>query len=234
MAYVVDLISYVQSWVCTDETADDGTPDVVITDCMTNGVLTTSCDELKEGTINLKVTVGVAPSLVNSLSIRIYCEEAMTPGNNSIYPYTDANSVSPTNAVSEAYDSEGWVEHVLSGALLAELYDDSGSFSLRLAADGGAKSKVSEVEIDMDWDGPEINGISRDKDGVVLGSCECFLLKVTSGTVWEVADQVTSHSSTGVYQFIVPSEVQDFVIAFYKADSPDVMDITEIVNGVLP
>jgi len=240
MAYSVDLITLVQSWICTNETADDGTPDAIITDCMTNAVTAVDCDELKEGTVNLKVTVGFDPSLINTLKIQIYCDEAMTVGNNTIMPYTDADSVDNTYGVETYYGSTGWKEHDLSANLIAQLGNQSESFSLRLASEDLAKTKVSEVQIDVDWDQPMVSGITRDGDptsenfGDPLGSVECYLLKVVSSSEYEFVDHVTSHATTGAYSLGGHSTTADYVVAFYKDDTSDVMDLTEKVNAVVP
>jgi len=201
MAYDIIGISAVEAWTAASEYADDGALDATITACMTNGTTGTSCDELKEGTINLKVHIGYAPASIISMDVRIYLQEAMTTGDQALVPYTDSNSVSSSNAVIVDYSSIGWKEHVTDGAFLAELGDLGGSCAVRLAATGGAKSKISEVNIDITIYTLTLAGITRDVAGDALVSCE-YNIYGRSGMApetWNLVESGTSNGSTGAY-----------------------------------
>jgi len=181
MAYGVAGIGTVEAWTAASYAADDGSLDFDNTTCMLNGTNAESCDEIKEGIINLRVEITHAPASILTLSIRFYLNDIMTAGDNAVLPYTDANSVSTTNEDVESYSSSGqWISHVLSAALIAELFDDNGSCYVRLSSsDATAKSKIGEVNIDIAIQTYELAGITRDVDEAVLVSCEYNIWKIT-------------------------------------------------------
>jgi len=152
MAYSVDDISAVESWTAASYTADDGTLDVDVTTCMTNGTIGESCDEWKQGVMSGRVEINVDPATIDTFSIRFYQNDSMASGDMSCLPYIDADSVSTTNENIQTYDTNGvWVEHVLSAAFIAELADQGGgTCAVRLSSsDGAAKPKLGEVETDI-------------------------------------------------------------------------------------
>jgi len=228
MAYSIDGIAAVESWICASEYADDGSLDITITSCMTDGTTTgQNCDELKEGTINMKVIIDAAPASILTLSVRVWLDEAMTTGDNALVPYTDANSVSSSNAVVEDYSSnDSWVEHVCDGAFIAELGDVGGGQSaVRLAATGGAKSKVGEVEIDITVYTFTFDGITRDAAGDALVSCEYSVFRRTgmAPETWVLKASGTSNGSTGAYTEELSTGT--YRIVAVKDVEPQVMDI---------
>lgn len=184
MAYSVDDIQAVEAWITSAYDADDGSLDFDNTGCMLNGTVGEDCDEIKEGTICLRIEIGVDPASILTLSIRFYFNSVMTAGTNAVLPYTDANSVSSTNEVSEDYTTPGqWIEHVLDGAFIAELADLGGYCAIRFGADAGvAKSKIGEVNIDMTVETFAIDPLPLvvDDAGDPLVGCEYMIYKVVS------------------------------------------------------
>ncbi len=203
MAYSTALIHAVETWSAASEYADDGSLDIDVTTCMTNGTDAESCDEWKEGTLNAKVIIDADPASVISLSVRFYFNDSMAAGDNDLVPYTDANSVSSTNKVTQDYTTTGqWIAHVTDAAFVAELGDvGSGRCAVRLASPGGAKSKLGEVEIDIVIQTYELAGITKDVDDTVLISCEYNIYKRTglAPETWSLVVSGTSHGTTGVF-----------------------------------
>jgi hypothetical protein len=201
MAYSVDDIGSVITYVVTSYAADDGATEATITSCMTNGTTGEDCDELKSGVNRMKVEINVPPASITALKIRVYLNSIMSAGDNELMPYTDANSVSATNEVNGDYTSAGvWVEHVCSAAFIAELADISGKCYVGLSAkDGTAKSKVGEVEADVTQTLHTMAGVTYDVDGTALGSCQYNVQRRNSlaPEVWSVEETGTSNASTG-------------------------------------
>ena len=235
MAYSVDKITKVETWSAASEFADDGSLDVDVSTCMVNGVTGTSCDEWKEGILNCKVEINQSPSTITALSIRFFLQSIMTGGNNSVVPYTDTNSVSGTNANEQSYNTGEvgtWVEHVLSAALIAELGDVGGKTYLRLASEDTAKSKISEVQIDMTYTTYEVTGISLDADLNALGSCEVSVYKSEGSGVYTYAGTTTSNATTGVWT-IGGLDPGSYFAMTRKADTPNVFDCTDLITATV-
>lgn len=204
MTYGVEGIDAVESWTASSEYADDLALDIDVTACMLNGVTTgTSCDEWKEGVLNCKVVIDYPPGSILTLSVRFWCDEAMTTGDQALVPYTDSDSVSSTNAVVETYDtSDVWVEHVCDAAFIAELGDvGGGKCGVRLAATALAKTKLAEVNIDITVYTFTLAGVTYDLDEVALGSVEYNVFRRSSMApeTWVLKASGTSHATTGAY-----------------------------------
>ena len=227
MAYGLTGIGAVESWTCASEYADDGSLDVDITSCMTNGTNGEDCDELKEGTINCKVFIEYAPASILTLSVRFYFNSVMTAGDNDLVPYTDANSVSSTNKVTGDYTTPGqWIEHDCSAAFIAELGElGGGQCAVRLASPAGAKSKIGEVNIDITLYTFTLEGITRDAAGDALVSCEynVFARSGMAPETWALAESGTSNGSTGAYAEEVG--IGTYRVVSVKDVEPQVMDI---------
>ena len=236
MAYSTDHITKVEAWTAADYDADDLVLDADVTTCMTNATTGEDCDEWKEGILNGRIEIDIPPSAVTALKVRFYFNSVMTAGDNALLPYTDANSVSITNEVIKDYTTPGqWIEHVVDASFLAELGDLGNKFAVRLASgelgtSGSAKSKLGEVEIDITFTQPVLTGITKDKDGVALGSCECAIFQRTeaSPNTYEWIASTTSHVTTGAYSFDVWGGNYYMVYAS-KDDSPHVFDATDHV-----
>lgn len=238
MAYGTQYISKVESWTATGYDQDDVALDVDVTACMINGTPAQDCDEWKEGTINCKVEIdiGVPPSAITSLKVRFYFNSMMTAGNNTLLPYTDPNSVSNINEVVKAYGSPEigtWVEHICSPAFIAQLADVGGKCYVRLASgeggsSGSAKSKLGEVEIDVTWQTYPLAGVTKDKDGNILGSSQVALFRVISEgppKTYQFVESKTSNAVTGAYSFDVPAGPK-YMVSAIKPDGTTVMDVT--------
>ena len=78
--------------------------------------------------------------------------------------------------------------------------------------------------------GYELQGVTYDKDEVILGSVKCFLYKDNLDNTITFVDYVLSNAVTGAYTFpaIVDNDSQYFVV-FIKDGSPNVFDVTDHV-----
>ncbi len=76
-----------------------------------------------------------------------------------------------------------------------------------------------------------LNGITKDKDGVALGSCEVALFREVGGTPpdYQFVESVTSNASTGAYSFTVHEDPSQFMVVSIKDDTPHVFDVTDNV-----
>jgi len=228
MAWSVEYVEAVQSWTAANETGDDLVLDFDPTDCMTDGTTTgQACDEWKEGVLNVKVIIAVEPSALLSLAVRFWCDEAMTAGPNTLFPYTDPNSVSEDGKDAQDYlSSDEWVEHACDSAFLAALGDvGGGMIAVRLASEASAKSKLGEVQIDVTYYTIAIDGVTRDKAGDPLVSCEYQIFKRTglAPETWQLKASGVSDGATGAYS-------EDMMRATYRVASlkdvtPQVMDL---------
>ncbi len=202
MAYGLTGIDTVESWTLASYAADDGSLDVTITSCMTNGTNGESCDEIKN-IIGCKVTLDIDPASLLTLSVRFYHNDSMAAGDAAVMPYTDSNSVSTTNEDVQDYTTTGvWITHAsLGSAFIAELGDLSGKCAIRLASVSGAKPKLGEVNIEYTVYTFTLAGITRDVNTDALVSCEYQILKRTSLALetWSVSKSGTSNGSTGAF-----------------------------------
>jgi len=150
-AHIVSVITMDHS---SGRQNDDTTVDLDITACMSNGTLTTVCDEWKNilsGRIGLDLGGG---TIVAGSLIRVRVDSFMTGGDIYLLPYTDANSVSTTNEINGgAIAADTWIEWTLTQAFIDDLWvDGSGYAYVRMASDGTSKPKVSEAESDLTID----------------------------------------------------------------------------------
>jgi hypothetical protein len=76
-----------------------------------------------------------------------------------------------------------------------------------------------------------ISGVTKDKDGSALGSCETYLMKENAaGDEVMFVAKTTSHVSTGAYSFTVVNDTDAlFFVYSFKDDSPHVFDVTDHV-----
>jgi hypothetical protein len=76
-----------------------------------------------------------------------------------------------------------------------------------------------------------ISGVTKDKDGSALGSCETYLMKENAaGDEMMFVAKTTSHSGTGAYSFTVVNDTDAlFFVYSFKDDSPHVFDCTDHV-----
>lgn len=76
----------------------------------------------------------------------------------------------------------------------------------------------------------KLEGITKDKNGDVLGSCPCYLFKDNQDNTLTYVGYVLSNAVTGAYSFtgIGDSDAQYIVVA-WKDGSPNVFDVTDHV-----
>jgi len=76
----------------------------------------------------------------------------------------------------------------------------------------------------------EISGVTKDSDGVALGSCHCYLCKDNGDDTASFIEYQLSHASTGAYSFtgLEDNDPNYFVIA-RKSLAPWVFDVTDYV-----
>lgn len=232
MAYSIDDIERVDAYTAASYAADDAALDVELA-CMLNGTTGEDCDEWKEGTINGRVEIAVPPSAITAMSVRFYLNSIMTAGNNSLLPYTDVDSVDNTDEDTQDYSSAGqWIEHAsLSAGFLADLGDLGLKCAVRLASNDGAKSKIGEVNADVTYTTLALAGVTKDKDGVALGSCEVALFQVVSQgppSTYSYIEPQTSNAVTGAYSFTVFGGIE-FMVYSIKDDTPHVFDASDNV-----
>lgn len=232
MAYDTEDILVINASTWLDYWTDDIVVGVDNTVCLTNGTVSEDCDETKSGEEGQRIVIAIPPATVTAIKIRVYLNSIMSTGNNSILAYTDANSVTLTGENEQDYSSAGqWVEHILSSTLIAQLGDLGDSFALRFGTNSGAKSKIGEIEVDVTWDQPQLSGITKDKDGSVLVSCEVALFKVIDEgppETYEYKESQISDPSTGAYSFGV-YEGSNYMVYAVKDNSPHVFDATDNV-----
>lgn len=84
----------------------------------------------------------------------------------------------------------------------------------------------------VEWDKIyyKLEGITYDKNGDILGSCECFLFKDNQDNTLTFIDYVLSNAVTGVYSFtgLLDNDAQYLVYAV-KDNSPHIFDTTDHV-----
>lgn len=75
----------------------------------------------------------------------------------------------------------------------------------------------------------EVTGVTRDKDGSALGSCDVYLVKDGGDDTFSFIDHVTSNATTGAFTFSsVADNDPNYQIISFKDGTTDVMDCTEI------
>lgn len=75
-----------------------------------------------------------------------------------------------------------------------------------------------------------LTGITKDKDGNVLGSCECFLFKDNGDNTLSFVAYQVSNASTGVYDFTgLQDDDAAYLVYSVKDGSPNRFDVTDHV-----
>lgn len=76
----------------------------------------------------------------------------------------------------------------------------------------------------------KLDGITYDKTGSVLGSCDCYLYKDNGDNTITFKAYVLSNVSTGAYSFTgLPDNDAAYLVVFIKDGSPNVFDVTDHV-----
>lgn len=201
-----------------------------ITTCMTNDTLDDSCIEVKS---NQGTRIEIAccpPDSLDTLIVRVYCDDTMQFGEVAMVPHTDVDSVSDTNKIVVDIQATGqWYEFEATPAFIAELDDLGDKFAVRFISNDivESKNKLCEAEYDATYTTYKYEGVTKDKDGTVLGSCYVALFKNLGGTpptyVFKAA--TTSDPVTGAYSFTGQGNF-DAMIYAVKPDGTDVFDAT--------
>lgn len=76
----------------------------------------------------------------------------------------------------------------------------------------------------------KLEGVTYDKDEVILGSVDCYLYKDNLDNTITFKGHVVSNAGTGVYSFTgIADNDANYLVVFIKDDSPHVMDVTDHV-----
>lgn len=145
----------------------------------------------------------------------------------------------------EAYDGNSWniidswsgngtTTFTAKGPYDLSSYGNS-DFKVRLRIVTGGTA----YQNDFSWDevriyGDEkvqyyVSGITKDKNGNILGSCECHLLKDNLDNTLTFVGYVLSNATTGAYSFTVWDNDAQYLVVSWKDDTPHVFDVTDHV-----
>lgn len=228
MAY--EVISKGEQVTLSTETGNDGTL-ADKTACLSDGSSATSCVEVKIGQ-GIRAEWSHAPAAMSSATIRIGVESIMNEGTLRVAPYTDSNSISDTNGATTGTITGGGDE---DRTVTASFISDVGTtdFTFRVFENGSAaKIKTAELSVQATVATINLTGVTKDKDGVALGSVFVHLFRKVSGSgpwVWAYSDNQTSNASTGAYDFAYEDRGEEQMVVFFKDDTPHVMDCTDHV-----
>lgn len=135
----------------------------------------------------------------------------------------------------------GWDERVDSSVANNSLYVATSpainypfpsTFTRTNAASGDEMGSLSFVISPASSTTYDIEGVTRDKDGEILVSCEVSLYRERSANNYEFVSSQTSHGSTGAYSFTVSENPSNFMVYARKDGSPNVFDATD--NNLTP
>jgi hypothetical protein len=94
-------------------------------------------------------------------------------------------------------------------------------------ADHTAGMAVAVAPISITY---EISGITKDKDGVALGSCLCFLCKDNGDNTADFIAYVLSNASTGAYAFTgLTDDGPNYFVIAWKDLATHVFDVTDFI-----
>lgn len=230
---VFEDISKGEQVTLATETGDDGT----LTDktpCLTDDSNGTSCVEIKAGQA-IRAEWPHVPAAMTSVTLRIGVNSIMNAGTLRIAPYSDGNSIDNTNGkTTVSITGGGDYDEALAQALIDDCL--TSIFTFRLFENGsGAKIKTAELDVEATIATIALSGITKDKDGVALGSCGVALFRRvgTFPYTYEFVDKLTSNSSTGAYTFNYEDDGATYMVYAVKDDTPHVFDATDhVLQGV--
>lgn len=76
----------------------------------------------------------------------------------------------------------------------------------------------------------KLEGVTYDKTGSVLGSCECYLFRHNLNDTLSYVDYVLSNAGTGAYSFTgIYDDTAQYIVVAWKDDTPHVFDTTDHV-----
>lgn len=94
-------------------------------------------------------------------------------------------------------------------------------------ADHTAGMAVAVAPVDITY---KLEGITKDKDGVALGSCPCFLCKDNGDNTLSFVDYVLSNASTGAYSFTgLEDNDSAYLVIAWKDLATHVFDVTDFI-----
>ena len=175
---------------------------------------------------------------VNSTDSLMLINANMVPAGDSGDATADYSiGVDGTNEGAELIgfaDSATIVQRISMQRLKTGLSAASHSFQLRWAAiAGGAatdtgRARTLQVIEFATFVSYKLDGITYDKDSVILGEVECYLYKDNGDNTITWLDYQLSNVSTGVYSFTgLTDNDPNYLVAFFKDDTPTVMDVTD-------
>lgn len=222
----MDLVTF------SSNSADDGT----VTDA-TSGFSNcgTSTQEVKIDEKGCKFEKDSAAAAMSSVTFRLCVESIMTAGDNSLYAYTDGNSV--TTTANETFGSDlsaGDNDYSIAQAFLDEITVSSGFFTLRVVSVDGSKNKIGSMEIEYTIPLIDIDGITKDDDDNLVTSRGVVLFRRTGGSspyTWTQIDSATSNGTTGAYQFSYEDDGSEYRVFAQNTDGTK-SDITPEIQGV--
>lgn len=211
-------------------------------------VLTTS-----NGTISVAITGGSASYVLNAMLFTGVDQTGPTDfGSAEDLTATDVTvtNITSSNAsviVMGSFEGQGGGSTTSWTSPLTERSSQAGSSNTQKTASGIESSGQSDKTYTHVWSSSrnriggivatwteassvtyEINGVTYDKDGEILGSVECFLCRDNGDDTASFLEHVTSHATTGAYSFEDASyDSADHFVIFWKDNSPHVFDATD-------
>ncbi len=233
MTFVVG--TEVQQLLATSDEGDDtGLTDV--TSCMSDASCAVSCVEVKQDEKQVKFRKNSDASAMSSVTFRVCVQSIMTAGTNTLYAYTDANSVTATGHVEFPSNlSTGDNDFTVTQALLDEIFGGaSADFTIRIISEFGSKNKIGECSIEYTIPLIDIIGVTKDDDDNIDDLMPLCLFRRQGGSApydWTQVDKLTSTVTTGAYQFSYEDDSQQYRVFGQNTDGTE-SDITPEVQGV--
>ncbi len=222
-------ISKGESVALASETGDDGALGDQ-TACLTDDSTGASCVEVKAG-VGIRFEWPHNPGAMTSATLKIGVNSIMAAGTLRIAPYSDGNSIDNTNGkTTVSIGAGGDFDESLAQALVDDCLLTI--FTLRLFENGSAaKIKVGELDVEATIATIDLTGVTKDKDGVALGSCGCNLLRRVGSFpyTFNFVDNLTSHATTGAYTFSYEDDSGNYMVYSVKDNTPHVFDATDHV-----
>jgi len=228
--------STVSTVTFSSDAGDDGTV-VDATGCFGDASCGVSCQEVKVDEKGIKFIKDTDASAMSSVTVRVCVQSIMTAGDNSLYAYTDANSVTATNKVTFGSDlSTGDNDFTITQAFLDEIWGGaSHNFECRVVSDiDGSKNKIGEMSIEYTVPLIDITGVTKDDDDNIVDQMPLTLLRRSGGSApytWTTIDTLTSDVTTGAYTFSYEDDSSQYRVFGQNTDGTQ-SDITPEVQGV--
>lgn len=221
-----------------EATSDEG-DDASLSDqtsCMGDASCATSCIEVKEDEKQIKFRKDSDASAMSSVTFRLCVQSIMTSGTNTLYAYTDANSVTTTAHIEFPSDlSTGDNDFTITQAFLDEIFGGaSADFTLRVISEFGSKNKCGECSLEYTIPLVDIIGVTKDDDDNIDDLMPLVLFRRQGGSApydWTQVQKLTSTVTTGAYTFSYEDDSQQYRVFGQNTDGTE-SDITPEVQGV--